>query len=186
MKVLAIAAALALAPSATLAAICQADAITNGDFHLGPNGKPDPWVFSPATSSGSQNTSISFGEGYASLIVNNGQVGLFGNTSISQSIPGLCGGVLYNLTFTSQLSLSGNPGGMRGGSCSIYYSLDSIGRLVFIGPPNGDRPPFDKETRSYEFRYNGNGAPDKLTISSICTAPGANYTINSVHLVGSG
>ena len=44
---------------------CETDAITNGDFKLLANGKPDPWVFAPATSSNGQSTSTGYGDGYA-------------------------------------------------------------------------------------------------------------------------
>ncbi|KAI4253135.1 MAG: hypothetical protein LQ352_003871 [Teloschistes flavicans] len=160
---------------------CEGDAITNGDFHLGPNGKPDPWVFTPATSGGGQSTSTSYSEGSAVLSVNNGQTGGYGGTYIAQSIPGLCYGVLFNLTYTSQLNIYG---GQPYRACSVYYSLDSIGQLVHIGPPSGDIPPFQMETRSYQFEYYGNGRPDTLTISLSCNAPGGSYVIDDVHLIG--
>ena len=45
---------------------CETDAITNGDFKLLANGKPDPWILAPATSnSNGQSTSTGYGDGYA-------------------------------------------------------------------------------------------------------------------------
>ena len=66
----------------------------------------------------------------------------------------------------------------------MSYSLDSIGQLVYIGPPNGDLPPFQTETRSYVFTYYGNGEPDALTIQFSCSAQGGSYIVDEVHLVG--
>ncbi|KAL9583611.1 MAG: hypothetical protein Q9212_002607 [Teloschistes hypoglaucus] len=164
---------------------CRGDVITNGDFHLGANGKPDPWVFSPATSSSGGTTSTSFGEGYASLSVQNVPTSDFrnyGTTTIQQSIPGLCRGVRYVLTYTSQLTING---GQPGALCRVYYTLNS-GTLVYIGPPNGGIPPFSKETRTYEFYGGGDGNPDVLTIRLTCNSPGGSYFVDDVHLVGYG
>ncbi|KAL8638893.1 MAG: hypothetical protein Q9228_003999 [Teloschistes exilis] len=165
---------------------CQGDAITNGDFHLGANGKPDPWVFSPATRSDGGSTSTSFGEGYASLSVSNVETSDFrnyGTTTIKQSIPGLCPGVRYVLTYTSQISING---GRPGALCRVYYNLNSVGTLVYIGPPSGGIPPFTKDTRTYEFYYNGNGNPDVLTIQLTCNSPSGSYLVDDVHLIGYG
>ncbi|KAI4205594.1 MAG: hypothetical protein LQ350_000373 [Teloschistes chrysophthalmus] len=154
---------------------CQSDVITNGDFHLGANGKPDPWVFSPATRSATGSTSTSFDEGYAYF-------SNYGTTSIKQAIPGLCRGTYYVLTYTSQIFING---GQPGALCRVSYTLDSVGNLVYIGP-NGSSPPFSKETRTYGFYYNGNGTPDVLTIQLTCNSPSGSYIVDDVHLVGSG
>ncbi|KAL8721022.1 MAG: hypothetical protein Q9181_007798 [Wetmoreana brouardii] len=173
---------------------CKGDYIRNGDFQTLTNGKPDPWVFAPETASNpgsgqytstSATLSSSGGDNYASLSVTNGQseTGGYAGTDIKQSIPGLCYGVQYNLTYSSQMTITG--GQYRRG-CNAYYSLDSIGQLFYIGGPSGDIPPFQYETRSYTFTYYGNGRPDTLTISFSCSAPGGSYTVDDVSLVGAG
>ncbi|KAL8702617.1 MAG: hypothetical protein Q9201_004223 [Fulgogasparrea decipioides] len=169
---------------------CKGDYIRNGDFQALTNGKPDPWVFAPETASNpgsgqytftSATLSSSGGNNYASLNVTNGQseTGGYPATYIKQSIPGLCYGE-YNLTYSSQMTISG---GQYRRACNAYYSLDSIGQLFYVGGPSGDIPPFQYETRSYTFRYNGNGRPDALTISFSCNAPGGSYIVDNVSLV---
>ncbi|KAL8801408.1 MAG: hypothetical protein Q9182_004472 [Xanthomendoza sp. 2 TL-2023] len=118
------------------------------------------------------------------LSVNNGQSGGAGSTYIQQYIPTLCAGVHYTLTYTSQISIFG---GDRGRACSVYYSLESVGQLVHIGPPNGDYPPFSPETRTYTFETGYNGPDgDLLTITLSCNAPAGGYRVDSVSLVGDG
>ncbi|CAF9911455.1 MAG: hypothetical protein HETSPECPRED_000337 [Heterodermia speciosa] len=151
---------------------CETDAITNGDFNLLANGKPDPWIF---------NAGSSYGNGYSYLNIASGQSSGFSGTSIKQYLPGLCYGVTFNLTYTSQMTIIG---GEPGRACSASYSLASVGQLVYIGPPSGDYPPFSTETRSHVFTYYGNGGPDTLTISFSCSAPAGTYTIDAVHLYG--
>lgn len=108
----------------------------------------------------------------------------FGTTSttISQSIPRLCPYTSYTLTYSSQIFISG---GDRSHACSVTYSLADGGQIVFIGPPNGDPPPFDYETRQATFTYYGSGGGNTLTIRLSCNAPSGGYRVDDVSLVGS-
>ena len=101
---------------------------------------------------------------------------------MKQNIPNLCRYVAYNLTYTSQLSIYG---GQPYRGCSAYIDLDDGGQLVFIGPPNGDYPPFSRETRSTVFTYyGGNSEGNTLTVGFMCSAPGGSYFIDDISLVG--
>lgn len=55
---------------------------------------------------------------------------------------------------------------------------------MFIGPPNGDIPPFDYEVRQTTFRYYGSGGANTLTIQLSCNAPVGGYRVDDVSLVG--
>ncbi|KAI4144732.1 MAG: hypothetical protein L6R39_004061 [Caloplaca ligustica] len=171
--------------------VCTGDLIRNGGFQTLNNGKPDPWIFDPATNLGSGQYTNTFlgtspgGNNQAYLSVTNGQFLAYGSTYIEQYIPTLCYDVEYNLTYSSQITITGGQPGM---ACSVSYSLASIGELVHIGPPNGDQQPWSYQTRSYTFTYGkstgGNGGGDKLTVWLSCNAPGGSYVIDDVSLVG--
>jgi hypothetical protein len=113
--------------------------------------------------------------------VSNSVTGGVAGTYFSQAIPGLCYGVSYTLTYTSQISIGG---GSPEAGCRVSYDLDDM-NLVTIGPPAGDPPPFSLETRSVTFNYNGREPSNTLTIGLSCVAPSGSYTVTDVSLVGS-
>ena len=53
--------------------------------------------------------------------------------------------------------------------------------LVFIGPPNGDRPPFETETRETTFE---GMTGQTFRVDFQCFAPGGSYTIDDISIVG--
>ena len=56
---------------------------------------------------------------------------------------------------------------------------------MFIGPPNGDPPPFSYQTRSTTFTYaGGDTGGNTLTVGFSCNAPGGSYRIDDISLVG--
>lgn len=112
----------------------------------------------------------------------NSPTGGYGSTYIRQTIPGLCRYVTYTLTYDSQITINGGQPGLE---CRVEINLNDQ-QLVYIGPPNGDRPPFSYQTRSYDFTYSGNQIPQALTIRFTCTAPSGMYIIDNISLVGSG
>ncbi|KAL8833506.1 MAG: hypothetical protein Q9170_004223 [Blastenia crenularia] len=165
----------------------------NGNFQTLTNGKADPWLFTQPMNSGTGQTSSTGvgsdnGNNYGLLTVNNAVDPGFGSTStaIYQTLPHLCYGTQYTLTYSSQITIRG---GDQSHACSVTYSLSDIGQLVFIGPPNGDPPPFDYQTRSYTFTYFGSGdanGGDTLSIQLSCNAPGGTYRVDDVSLIGTG
>ncbi|KAL8949184.1 MAG: hypothetical protein Q9222_004679 [Ikaeria aurantiellina] len=163
------------------------DDFSNADCLPPSGGRADPWVFAPATNLGSgQYTNASpgdpDGDTFAYLSVTNGQSGASGYTSVQQPINYLCSGVEYTLTYSSQLTISG---GQPGRGCSVYYQLADQ-QLVYIGPPSGDIPPFNYETRSYTFTYYSSGTQPRqsLTILLRCNSPAGSYRVDNVSLVG--
>ena len=104
----------------------------------------------------------------------------FVTTYIKQNIPSLCTGTTYKLTYTSVMTING---GQPGRACNVRISLADQ-QLVFIGPPNGDPPPFTSQTRETTFTYLGTRQGNVFTVEFSCTAPAGFYRIDDISLVG--
>ena len=117
---------------------------------------------------------------FRSFYVYNNNTNTVGSTYIKQNTPSLCTGTTYKLTYSSQITING---GQPGRACSVRISLADQ-QLVFIGPPNGDLPPFSYQTRDTTFTYLGTRTGNVFTVEFSCNAPQGSYIIDDISLVG--
>ncbi|KAL9039881.1 MAG: hypothetical protein Q9214_004699 [Letrouitia sp. 1 TL-2023] len=165
--------------------VCRGEVVRNGGFDETINNEPVAWVFAGETQQPNGQTTLATSTSrgnnvVASFFIQNGQTGLSGSTYIRQSLPALCPGRTYTLSYESQISI--NDGSPRQ-TCSVRIDLRDTS-LVYIGPPNGDPPPFTYQTRTKEFTYTGSGGPNELKVVFSCDAPQGSYTLDNVSLVG--
>ncbi|KAL8810690.1 MAG: hypothetical protein Q9223_002166 [Gallowayella weberi] len=167
--------------------VCQrtSSLIQNGGFETVVNGGAPPWEFALPVGTGSgQNAAASLVVGgsaacctgnYVSLRIPNSAGGGYGETSITQSIPALCPGVSYTLTYNEQITV--NQGGTNLG-CLVEIGLDDR-NLVF------ERLTFDVSPRTImqTFTYSGTEKLQGLTFRFSCGAPYGLMLIDNVSLV---
>ncbi|KAL8807825.1 MAG: hypothetical protein Q9182_000474 [Xanthomendoza sp. 2 TL-2023] len=175
------------ATSTTTSNVCQStgDLIQNGGFETVVNGGPRPWEFALPVGTGSgQNAAGSLVIGgsaaccsgnYASLRIPNSAGGGYGETYVTQSIPALCPGVSYTLTYNEQITV--NQGGTSLG-CLVEIGLDDR-NLVFERLTSDVSP----RTITQTFTYSGTKSVQGLTFRFSCEAPYGLMLIDSVSLV---
>ncbi|CAF9940008.1 MAG: hypothetical protein HETSPECPRED_002133 [Heterodermia speciosa] len=167
---------------------CKTERITNGNFEQKLNNQPVAWQFAGEVHDPSGNGAYTLstfndenGNTYGSFFIQNSATGATGTTTIKQSTPALCGGTTYKLTYSSQISITN---GSPGRACSVRISLADQ-QLVYIGPPNGDPPPFTYQVRETTFVYTGTRAGGNVfTVEFSCNAPQGFYKIDDISLVG--
>lgn len=103
------------------------------------------------------------------------------STSITQNTKPLCAYTTYKLSYTSKLTITG--GEYMGVTCTVRISLGGL-QLVFIGPPNGDPPPFDRQTRETTFTTTGSPPGNLFKVELSCGAPAGEYVIDDISIVG--